>query len=173
MLMTRFYVLFVIRGVARAVVSDVFVGFAAGDKETKMGFNIAIRKFSEQRASKWQLSRVAKRAPLFRSMSRAALSRLLDTAIQPIFNPSDVIVRQGEQDQSVYLVIFGRVRVMQASAENATEQVIAELGPGEVFGELAILESQPRSATVLALERTSCLKVPGNEFLTALSESTI
>jgi CRP-like cAMP-binding protein len=137
-----------------------------------MPFNIAIRKFSEERASKWQLSRVAKKAPLFRSMSRSALSRLLDNSIQPIFNPNDVILKQGEQDQSVYLVIFGRVRVMQASTENATEVLIAELGPGEVFGELAILESQPRSATVLALERTSCLKVSGTEFLAALSQST-
>ena len=137
-----------------------------------MGFNIAIRRFSEQRPSKWQLSRVCKKAPLFRSMNRGALSRLLDTAIQPVYNPNDVIVKQGEHDQSVYLVIFGRVRVMQASPDSPTEIVIAELGPGEVFGELAILESQPRSATVLAVERTSCLKVSGSEFLAALSEST-
>ena len=137
-----------------------------------MPFNIALRRFSDARASKWQLSRVAKKAPLFRSMSRSALSRLLDKGIQPIFNPNDVIVKQGEHDESVYLVIFGRVRVMQSSGENAVETPIAELGPGEVFGELAILESQPRSATVLAVERTSCLKVPGYEFLAALSQST-
>src|SRR5579862_2014620 len=127
-----------------------------------MPFNIAIRRFSEARASKWQLSRIAKKAPLFRSMTRMALWRLLDVGIQPIYNPNDVIVKQREHDQSVYLVIFGRVRVIQASADNITEVPIAELGPGEVFGELAILESQPRSATVLALERTGCLKVPGN-----------
>jgi CRP-like cAMP-binding protein len=137
-----------------------------------MGFNIAIRKFSEQPASKWQLSRMAKKAPLFRSMPRGARSRLLDDAIQPVFNPDDVIVKQGEHDQSVYLVIFGRVRVIYASTDAASEVAIAELGPGEVFGELAVLESQPRSATVVALERTSCLKVPGAQFLAALSEST-
>ena len=137
-----------------------------------MPFNIAIRRFSEARASKWQLKSVCKKAPLFRSMSRSALSRLLDDALQPIYNPNDVIVKQGESDSSVYLVIFGRVRVTKASAETIGEVQIAELGPGEVFGELAILESQPRSATVLALERTSCLKVPGNLFLAALSEST-
>ena len=137
-----------------------------------MPFNIAIRRFSEARASKWQLRSVCKKAPLFRSMSRSALSRLLDDALQPIYNPNDVIVKQGEADQSVYLVIFGRVRVMKASTEIASEVQIAELGPGEVFGELAILESQPRSATVLAVERTSCLTVPGNLFLAALSEST-
>lgn len=137
-----------------------------------MPFNIATGRFSDQRASKWQLSRVCKKAPLFRSMSRSALSQLLRDAVQPIYNPNDVIVKQGEFDESVYLVIFGRVRVTKSSAENATEVMIAELGPGEVFGELAILEGQPRSATVLAIERTSCLKVPGNLFLEALNEST-
>ena len=137
-----------------------------------MPFNIAIRRFSEARASKWQLKSVCKKAPLFRSMSRAALSRLLDDALQPIYQPNDVIVKQGEADSSVYLVIFGRVRVMKVSTEVQSEVQIAELGPGEVFGELAILENQPRSATVLAVERTSCLKVPGNLFLHALSEST-
>jgi CRP-like cAMP-binding protein len=156
----------------RRKIFDFFVNFDAGAPwKDRMPFNIAIRKFSEARASKWQLSRVARKAPLFRSMSRSALSRLLDNGIQPIYNPNDVIVKQGESDQSVYLVIFGRVRVMQSSAETATQVTIAELGPGEVFGELAILETQPRSATVLALERTSCLKVPGTEFLAALSQS--
>src|SRR5262249_17641044 len=46
-----------------------------------------------------------------------------------------------------------------------------ELGPGEIFGELASLETQPRSATVLTLEPTSCLKVSGTEFLAALRQS--
>ena len=103
-------------------------------------------------------------------MSRGALSQLLDAAIQPVFNPDDIIVKQGEYDQAVYVVVFGRVRVTKVSAENPSDVSIAELGPGEVFGELAVLESLPRSATVVALELTSCLKVPGNEFLRALNE---
>src|SRR5712691_6678849 len=111
-----------------------------------------------QAAYKWRVSRVAKKAPLFRSMTRTALSRLLDNSTQPLYRANDLIVRQGERDQSVYLVIFGRVRVTQSLADRHTEVVIAELGPGEVFGELAVLESQARSATVLSLEPTSCLK---------------
>jgi CRP-like cAMP-binding protein len=137
-----------------------------------MPFNIGIRKFSEAPASRWQLSRLARKAPLFRSMSRSALSRLLDSGSQHRFKPDDVIIKQGEDDQSVYLVILGRVRVIHSTAENPAEMLIAELGSGEVFGELAILESQRRSATVVAVERTSCLKVPGAEFLAALSQST-
>jgi CRP-like cAMP-binding protein len=123
--------------------------------------------------SKWQFARVARRAALFRSMNRSSLSQLLDTATQPVFRPNDIIVRQGEHDDGVYLVLSGRVRVMQSTPDNPTQIIIAELGPGDVFGEMAILESQPRSATVLTVERTICLKFPGSEFLSALSQSSI
>ena len=122
--------------------------------------------------NKWQFARVARKAALFRSMKRSALSRLMDDSNIVTFKINDVVVRQGEQDQSVYIVLSGRVRVMQASVERQTETIVAELGPGEVFGEMAILESQPRSATVVTVEGTSCLKVPGHVFLAALSASS-
>jgi CRP/FNR family cyclic AMP-dependent transcriptional regulator len=104
-------------------------------------------------------------------MTRAALSWLLDNSTETIYDINDVIVRQGEHDDFVYLVLIGRVRVTQSSGDGAADVVIAELGPGDIFGELAILESQPRSATVHTLERTSCLKVTGKDFLTALNQS--
>ena len=133
---------------------------------------LIIRRDSDQAASKWKLARVARKAPLFRSMTRAALSWLLDNSTETIYDINDVIVRQGEQDDSVYLVLIGRVRVTQSSDNGGADVFIAELGPGEVFGELASLESQPRSATVITLERTSCLKVSGKDFLTALNQSS-
>jgi CRP/FNR family cyclic AMP-dependent transcriptional regulator len=132
---------------------------------------LIIRRDSDQAASKWKLAKVARKAPLFRSMTRTALSWLLDHSTETIYDSNDVIVRQGEHDDGVYLVLIGRVRVSQSSG-NGADVFIAELGPGEIFGELAILESQPRSATVQTLERTSCLKVSGKDFLTALSRST-
>ncbi len=105
-------------------------------------------------------------------MSRGALSWLLDNSTETIYDINDVIVRQGEHDDSVYMVLVGRVRVTQSPGNGGADVFIAELGPGEIFGELAILESQPRSATVMTLERTSCLKVSGKDFLTALNRST-
>jgi CRP/FNR family cyclic AMP-dependent transcriptional regulator len=104
-------------------------------------------------------------------MTRAALSWLLDNSTETIYDINDVIVRQGEHDDFVYLVLIGRVRVTQSSINGGEDVVIAELGPGDIFGELAILEGQPRSASVQTLERTSCLKVTGRDFLTALNRS--
>jgi CRP/FNR family cyclic AMP-dependent transcriptional regulator len=103
-------------------------------------------------------------------MSRAVLSDLVDGSRHVFYEAEDVIVRQGDHDSSVYLVLSGRVRVLQ-SQEGHPEETIAELGPGEIFGELASLETQPRSATVLSIEPTSCLKVSGTEFLAAFRKS--
>ena len=132
-----------------------------------MGIRAVLRMYSEPSAKS-----VAKKAPLFRSMSRSTLSQLIERSGKGVYRANDVIVRQGEREDIVYLVLTGRVRVTQARGDTASEVIVAELGPGEVFGELAALEAQPRSATVLALEPTSCLKVSGQDFLAALSEST-
>src|SRR5438128_9477421 len=100
---------------------------------------LIIRRDSDQAASKWRLSRVARKAPLFRSMTRAALSWLLDNSTETIYDINDVIVRQGEHDDSVYLVLVGSVRVTQSSG-NGGDVFVAELGLGYIFGEVATLE---------------------------------
>ena len=125
---------------------------------------------SMQPVSRGKALRLAKKAPLFRSMSHAALSDLLDESTQTIYDTDVTIVRQGEHDDTVYMVISGRVRVVYS--ENQAEVSVATLGPGEVFGEMAVLETQPRSANVVTLERTNCLRVPGTLFIAALKQFT-
>jgi len=136
-----------------------------------MGISAAIRKYSDHLTKKGKLLRAAWRAPLFRSMTHEALSELLDSCTQPYYLTDQVIVRQGDKDESVYLVLSGSVRVVQSIPDSEKENFVADLGPGEVFGELAVLGAQARSATVRALEPTSCLQAPGKAFLDALNQS--
>lgn len=123
---------------------------------------------SVQPISRGKALRLAKKAPLFRSMKHAALSGLLDESTQTIYDTGAIIIRQGERDDTVYMVLSGRVRVVYSDSQ--TEVSVADLGSGEVFGELAVLETEPRSANVVALERTNCLSVPGALFLAALKQ---
>ncbi len=88
---------------------------------------------------------------------------------QTCYDAETVIIRQGERDDTVYVVLSGRVRVSYSNEE--AEVSIADLGPGEVFGEMAVLETQPRSANVVTLERTNCLRVPGAVFTAVLNQS--
>lgn len=70
----------------------------------------------------------------------------------------DEIFGEGEQGDTLYLVIDGRVRVHKA------DRVIAELGERECFGEMAILDAAPRSASVTALTPVSFLKIAREDF---------
>src|SRR5438105_5213692 len=136
-----------------------------------MGISATIRRYSDHLTKKGKLLRAAGRAPLFRSMTHEALSELLDRCTQPLYLTDQTIVRQGDKDQSVYLILSGSVRVVQSIPDGEKENLVADLGPGEVFGELAVLGTQARSATVRALGPTSCLQAPGNAFLAALNRS--
>ncbi|HEY2385041.1 MAG TPA: cyclic nucleotide-binding domain-containing protein [Terriglobia bacterium] len=122
-----------------------------------MGLNAATPKIDEP-ANIRRVLRIARNAALFRSMSRSVLSDLVGRSRHVFYDAGDIIVNQGDDDSCVYLVLAGRVRVFHRQQGPAGD-AIAELDPGEIFGELAILETQLRSATVLTIEPTSCLRV--------------
>ena len=61
----------------------------------------------------------------------------------------EFVVRKGERDTEMYMVVSGRVRVSDRRADG-TEKVLAQLEPGAVFGEMALVSQEPRSASVVA-----------------------
>ncbi len=68
-----------------------------------------------------------------------------------------IVFRQGDPGQSVYIIRSGQVRVVKST--NGKYRVVATLGPGEVFGEMAVLTGRPRSATVQVTRDTELLRV--------------
>jgi CRP-like cAMP-binding protein len=69
------------------------------------------------------------------------------------FGPGDVVFRQGEQGDRLFVVQSGVVEVVAAPTDGSEPVVVAYLGTGEVIGELALLTGSPRSATVRSPER--------------------
>jgi diguanylate cyclase (GGDEF)-like protein len=108
---------------------------------------------------------------LFRSLNINQLEKLLAKSTQRVYPSGHAIIRQGEPGHSIYVVLSGRVRVVESLPDNPAEMFLGELGQGEVFGELGVLRERPRSATVIPLERTACLVVPENDFMDALHTS--
>lgn len=109
--------------------------------------------------------------PLFRGLTPAQLNALVVQATEQVYPAGHVITRQGEPTQSLWVLLSGRVRVVEATTDGQAEMLLGEIGKAEVFGELGILRDQPRSATVVAVERTHCLVLPQAEFVAALEES--
>jgi len=68
-------------------------------------------------------------------------------------NEGDTIIKEGGMGSSMFIIVEGEVKV------HDEESTIATLGPGEVFGELAALDPEPRMASVTALEETKLFKI--------------
>jgi CRP/FNR family transcriptional regulator, cyclic AMP receptor protein len=97
--------------------------------------------------------------PLFCELSKRHLKRLASSAIQREYPSGTTIVRQGDPGVGLYLLIRGRALVWQ-SLPNGTDRRLAILGSSELFGEMALLDGVPRSASVTAREATSALVIP-------------
>ncbi|TVQ29415.1 MAG: Crp/Fnr family transcriptional regulator [Spirochaetaceae bacterium] len=72
------------------------------------------------------------------------------------YNPGDIIFCEFEPGDAFYLIQQGRVQITKIMGD--IEKTVDVLQPGEIFGEMAILEEAPRSATALAAERVKCLE---------------
>ena len=97
-------------------------------------------------------------APLLAGVDAAGLGRIGDRTIEVAFGPGQVIARQGEVGTGFFIVASGSVRVVRDG------QTVATLGTGEFFGELSVLDGQPRTAQVIAAEPTVCLALATWEF---------
>jgi CRP/FNR family transcriptional regulator, cyclic AMP receptor protein len=102
--------------------------------------------------------------PLFRGIDAEGLDLLADRATQVEFPAGHVIARQGEIGTGFFVIIDGRVRVVRDA------ELIATLGPGEFFGELSVLDRQPRNAMVATEVPTTCLALASWDFDAVLLE---
>ncbi|MEO8469841.1 MAG: cyclic nucleotide-binding domain-containing protein [Chloroflexota bacterium] len=100
--------------------------------------------------------------PLFKGVGAEGLAALSGAATEVAFPSGHVIARQGEIGTGFFVVVDGAVRVVRDG------MVLAHLGPGDFFGELSVLDGQPRNAMVSAESATTCLAIASWDFEAAL-----
>ncbi|WP_291720864.1 cyclic nucleotide-binding domain-containing protein [Bernardetia sp.] len=105
-----------------------------------------------------------KQSPLFTSLPQEALEKIAAKAKMRQFFPDETVVWQGKASDSLYLIINGIVAVKKIIA-SGKEQIFAYLMAGNTFGEVGILENQPRSATVSALSDVDVLVIQRDDFI--------
>ncbi len=102
--------------------------------------------------------------PLFSALTAGDRTELERCMGRRDFVPQSLIVREGSSDGAAFFVLSGRVAVRRRDPETGVDFVLAELGPGQMFGEMALLTGQPRVASVLALEATTCAVLEQADF---------
>jgi CRP-like cAMP-binding protein len=95
---------------------------------------------------------------LFAEVGPEGLRHVAERCVEVAYPAGRWIVRQGEVGTGFFLIVSGRARVVR------NDELIGELGPGEFFGELSILDGQPRVAHVVADEPTACLALTSWDF---------
>jgi NADH dehydrogenase len=83
------------------------------------------------------------------------------------YEPGETIFNEGDAGDSLFMVLSGRVEILKRFGPQA--RVVRTLGPGEYFGEMALLGRHPRSATARALTALDLLVLSGSDF-SALAE---
>jgi CRP-like cAMP-binding protein len=102
--------------------------------------------------------------PLLAGLQDRVRRRLADIGKRRTYGPGDAIVKEGSTGTALYIVLSGRARVERGS------ETIGQVKAGDFFGELALIEEHPRSASVVAEEETECLLFPAWEFTALLEE---
>jgi CRP/FNR family cyclic AMP-dependent transcriptional regulator len=102
--------------------------------------------------------------PLFAGVDPDGLERIGERTVEVAFTSGQVIARQGEVGTGFFVIASGQVRVVRDG------RTIATLGPGEFFGELSVLDGQPRNAQVLAVGPTTCLALATWDFEAVIND---
>jgi CRP-like cAMP-binding protein len=110
------------------------------------------------------------RVTLFRSLNKRQIGTLARFAASQQYAPSQVIVQQGDTGVGLFVIASGRVEVRQDAQGGGLARVLRTLGPGDYFGEMALLDDAPRSASVVAIEPTECLTLTKWHFLAQLEQ---
>jgi CRP-like cAMP-binding protein len=110
-----------------------------------------------------------RRLTLFADLPEADLRALYDKAEPLTLAAGDWLMREGELGDSLYVVLEGGIEITKRSGEQ--EVALALRGPGEVIGEMALLEQTPRSATGRAAQASRLLKIEKDAFRQVLSAS--
>ena len=113
---------------------------------------------------------VLKAVPMFGSLTPEELRALAPLVTQRSATRGTAIMREGDAIDALYIVISGRLKVTMGEADGK-ETILSILGAGEFFGEMGLIDDNPRSASVVALEACELLAVSKRAFRKCLFEN--
>ncbi|HEU6446814.1 MAG TPA: ATP-binding protein [Verrucomicrobiae bacterium] len=101
--------------------------------------------------------------PLFRGSGKKELQDLKEISVEKRFSAGAEIFREGDPGNGLYVIKDGSVEIVHLVEGSDARHVFSQLGPGEIFGEMAVIELRPRSATAVAAKDTIVYFLPREE----------
>lgn len=107
--------------------------------------------------------------PLFTELSEEELARVADAARERTYPKNSVILFEDDPGDALYVVVTGQVKVVLIG-EDGREVILSVLGEGDFFGEMALIDDEPRSAHVIAMEDANLIVLRREDFQKALQD---
>ena len=108
-------------------------------------------------------------SPLFADLDRATIALIVASFTEEVWPAGHIVIEELTPGDTLYIIIDGQVQISR-TFQNGERQVIRKMGPGEFFGEMALLEDKPRSARVSTLTTTTLLAVTRQHFNTLIEQ---
>jgi CRP/FNR family cyclic AMP-dependent transcriptional regulator len=113
-----------------------------------------------------------KNIPLFSCLNDSELTAIEKVALKKTFPKNTILFSEGDKTDSLYIICDGKVKVTINDNEGK-ELILSMLGTGEYFGEMALLDDEPRSASVMTKETTQLLIISKKDFMDIFSSNPI
>jgi len=110
--------------------------------------------------------------PLFSELSDEALASLSRLAARRRYPRDTVVFFENEEGDCLFMILEGRIKVT-ILGDDGREIILTMLGPGDLFGEMALLDNEPRSATAIAVEESELLLLQRSDFQAVIGENPV
>jgi CRP-like cAMP-binding protein len=118
---------------------------------------------------KWDRNQFLAKVPLFRGLKERQIQRLSSRFVSRDYESGQDIVTQGKGGAGLFIMVSGAAEAIRVRTDGS-KVVVNTFGSTDFFGELALLDDEPRTASVVATQETTCLVLSQWEFFGALRE---
>jgi CRP/FNR family transcriptional regulator, cyclic AMP receptor protein len=118
-----------------------------------------------------QAAELLNRVPLFKGLSESAREELVAQLVERPFKAGELVFARGDPGSTMYCVLSGTLEIFLPPANGIPRVDLKEARPGEHFGELALFDDKPRSASVAARTDSVLLELSRDHFLTIILRS--
>ncbi len=116
-----------------------------------------------------EASQFLKNAPVFEELEDKDFERISACGVKKIYTKGQVILMEEESGSALFVIVGGEVKVVRVG-EDGREVILSILGPSDIFGEMALLDGEARSASVIAMDYAELFMIHRKDFLALLHE---